>query len=85
MCSHSECNSDAPCLLINDESGQILETTSKSTYLGGYRPHSALARALYEKQISDEQLESMDKSQVCVKLVLSFVYLNCILMFLICK
>lgn len=31
-----------------------------------FRPHGSLARALYEKQLSDEQIDSMDKNQVCV-------------------
>lgn len=29
-----------------------------------YRPRGALARALYQKQISDEQLRNFDKNQV---------------------
>lgn len=44
---------------LGDESGF---SVNSSTWR--FRPHGSLARALYEKQISDEQIDSMDKNQV---------------------
>lgn len=57
---------------FGDNSEQILNNPTKTW---SYRPHSALARALYEKHISDEQLESMDKNQVCTFYFIGTIYI----------
>lgn len=44
---------------LGDESGFSVNSSTWS-----FRPHGSLARALLEKQISDEQIDSMDKNQV---------------------
>lgn len=51
------------CQVTGDDAEQT-DTFPTRTNTWAYRPHGALARALYEKQLSDEHLESLDKNQV---------------------
>lgn len=47
-----------------ESSGYTKEMASSSSLDGLYRPRSALARALYEKQRNDRRLQEYDHSEV---------------------